>query len=285
MRFLGVTTLLFTDGQTSFMTDGFFTRPGGFLCLALGRKIAPDVNIITGCIKRAGIDRLVAVMPLHSHYDHAMDAPEVALQTGATLLGSESTANIGRGWGLPEKQIEVVIPGETYRFGDFKLTFIRSVHVPLRVNVSRRGTEITDPLVPPVAALDYKVGEVYSLHIEHPLGRMLIHGSAGFVPGALQDISADIVFLSIGGLGHLDHQYKEAYFNEVVEAVGATRIVPLHYDDFTIPLDQPLRSLPRLLDDVEVAFDFLIEKTKEHPNLEMEMCPVWDEVVIFSLVL
>jgi hypothetical protein len=37
-----------------------------------------------------------------------MDAPEVAKRTGAMLLGSESTANIGRGWGLPEEQIRVV---------------------------------------------------------------------------------------------------------------------------------------------------------------------------------
>ena len=169
VRFLGVTTLLFSDGRTCVMTDGFFTRPGGFLKIALGVKIKPDRDVIKRCLQKAGVERLSAVMPLHSHYDHAMDSPEVARQSGAVLLGSESSANIGRGWGLPEAQIEVVTPGEVYRFGDFSLTFIRSAHVPMRVNVSRGGTEIREPLVPPSSPLDYKVGQVYSLHIQHPM--------------------------------------------------------------------------------------------------------------------
>jgi L-ascorbate metabolism protein UlaG (beta-lactamase superfamily) len=117
VRFLGVTTLLISDGITSLMTDGFFTRPGGFFKIAVGRKIVPDRQVIARCLQKARVDRLAAVMPLHSHYDHAMDAPEVARLSGARLLGSASTANIGRGWGLPEAQIEVVTPGRPIASG------------------------------------------------------------------------------------------------------------------------------------------------------------------------
>ena len=55
---------------------------------------------------------VAAVIPLHAHYDHAMDAPEVARRTGALLLGSESSANVARGWGLPERQIQVAKLGQ-----------------------------------------------------------------------------------------------------------------------------------------------------------------------------
>jgi L-ascorbate metabolism protein UlaG (beta-lactamase superfamily) len=282
VRFLGVTTLLFSDGRTSLMTDGFFTRPGGVLKIALGRKIRPDRDVIRRGLRKAGVDGLSAVIPLHSHYDHAMDSPEVAQQTGATLLGSESSANIGRGWGLPEAQIEVVIPGKAYHFGDFTLTFIETAHVPLRVNVNRGGTEIEEPLVPPVPPLDYKVGQVFSLHIQHPLGKVLVHGSAGFVPGALEGLSAEFVCLSIGGLAHLEQEYKETLFNEVVQKTGASRVIPLHYDDFTKPLEKPMRLMPRILDDVGVSLDFLVEKVEAQPELELQLLPAWQEVVIFS---
>ena len=67
----------------------------GTAALLLG-KIAPDVDAIERGLARNGVDeQLAAVFPVHSHYDHAMDAPEVARRTGALLLGSESTANIG----------------------------------------------------------------------------------------------------------------------------------------------------------------------------------------------
>ena len=282
VRFLGVTTLLFTDGKTGLMTDGFFTRPGGFLKIALGVKIKPDGYVIKRCLKKAGIEQLSAVMPLHSHYDHAMDSPEVAQQSGAVLLGSDSSANIARGWGLSESQIEVVTPGEVYHFGDFSLTFIRSAHVPMRVNISRGGTEIVEPLVPPAALLDYKVGQVYSLHIRHPMGNMLVHGSAGFVPGALEGYSAEVVYLSVGGLAHTERAYKETLFNEVVAASGASRVITLHYDDFTRPLEREVRLIPRLLDDVKVSLDFLVEKVEAQAGLELQLLPAWEGVEVFG---
>ena len=282
VHFLGVTTLLFSDGETSLMTDGFFTRPGGLFKIALGSKINPDRDLIQRGLQRAGVERLAAVMPLHSHYDHAMDSPEVARQTGATLLGSESSANLGRGWGLPKSQIEVVVPGKAYRFGDFSLTFIESRHVPMRANIFRGGTEIVKPLVPPVPPLDYKMGQVYSLHIEHPLGNLLVQGSAGFVPGALVSLPADVVFLSVGGLAHLEREYKQALFDEVVGATKASRLVPLHYDDFSRPLEEPLRLIPKILDDVGSSLDFMIEQATAQPGLELQLLPAWEEVLVFE---
>ena len=89
------TALLFSDGETQWMTDGWFSRPGP-LRILLG-KIGPDLQAIDRGLAANEVLELDAVLPLHSHYDHAMDAPEVAKRTGALLLGSESTANIGRG--------------------------------------------------------------------------------------------------------------------------------------------------------------------------------------------
>jgi L-ascorbate metabolism protein UlaG (beta-lactamase superfamily) len=123
---------------------------------------------------------------------------------------------------------------------------------------------------------------VYSLHIVHPLGKLLVHGSAGFVPNALVDFSADIVFLSVGGLAHLEREYKQTLFDEVVAATGVSRLVPLHYDDFSRPLEEPLRLIPKILDDVVTSLDFLVEKAAAQPGLELQLLPAWEEVVAFD---
>jgi len=98
VSWLGNTNVLVTDGETAILTDAWFTRPSD-LEILFGR-IGPDLGAIDRALERAEIEQLAAVIPVHSHFDHAMDAPEVAERTGAMLVGSESTANIGRGWGL-----------------------------------------------------------------------------------------------------------------------------------------------------------------------------------------
>ena len=65
------------------------------------------------------IDRLAAIIPVHSHYDHAMDVGIVANRSSAVVLGSESTANIARGANLPVDQYQILANGETRKFDLF----------------------------------------------------------------------------------------------------------------------------------------------------------------------
>jgi len=189
------------------------------------------------------------VLVLHSHYDHAMDAPEVALRTGGLLVGSPSTEQVGLGWGMPASRIVVPEPGVPLDFGDFAVTFIESQHLPHGMAM---GT-IDQPLEPPASPFDYKVGKTYILHIKHPRGSLAIAGSAGFVPGMLADYRADTVLLGIGGLGGMDESYRADYLREVLGALRPSNVFPIHYDDFTRPLSQPIAAMPTFLDDVETA--------------------------------
>jgi len=254
VTFLGVASLLLDDGETALMTDGFFSRPP-LVKVVLG-KVAPDLERIDAVLARAGVDRLAAVLPVHTHYDHAMDSAVVADRTGADLVGGESTAYVGRGGGLPAERIRVATPGEPMTYGGFTLTLVESHHCP----PDRFPGEITAPVVPPVKAGAYKCGEAWSILVEHASGASaLLQGSAGYVEGALAGRRADVAYLGVGQLGVQSEAYIRAYWAETVQAVGARRVVLTHWDDFFRPLDRELRALPYLGDDLHVTMRVLDE--------------------------
>lgn len=237
LTWLGVTAVLIRDGENAILIDPFFTRPEGLWRLLGNRRIAPDETRIAEGLAALGVERLDAVLVSHSHFDHAMDAGVVSRLTAARLFGSPSTLQIGRGAGLDEAQLQAVVPGTPYRVGSFTLRFIDSRHAG--ATGGRPTGEITSPLVPPATYLDYRLGGTYSLLVEHPQGNVLHHGSAGFIPAALAPYKADVALLGIALIEDLPR-----YLAETVDAVGARRVIPTHWDDFTRPLSEPLQPFP-----------------------------------------
>ena len=287
VRFTGTSTLLFSDGETSWMVDGWFSRPGP-LALLQG-TIAPDLAAIEGGLARNHVDRLAVVIPVHSHFDHAMDAPEVARRTGAILLGSESTANIGRGWGLSEDQIQIAIDRQPVQFGRFTLTLIETNHFefpdPAVREQALSNPKISVPLVPPVAPFDYRLGKAYAIHVRHPKGTWLIQASAGFRPGGLEGFEADVLFLGIGGLGTQTSDYRESYWRETVIPSGARHVIPIHWDSLTGPIEGEftgeVRGASILSGGLEHTRSFLEKKLAEEGSLRMTTLPRYEEVVLF----
>lgn len=252
--FLGVSTILLDDGDSAVLTDGFFSRPG-LLRMRFGR-LRPDRARIDDGLRLAGTGRLDAVFVVHSHYDHALDAPEVAAMTGARLIGSPSTRNIARGQGFPDDRFQPVVTGEPFTIGRFTLTALPARHSPGDLAPGR----IERPLRLPVRATDYRTGDCYTLHVRHGERELLVHASAHSLPGALDGYGADTVYLGIGALGKQDESFREEYWARLVTATGARRVVPVHWDDFFRPLDRPLRPFRAFLDDFTATMDFLTRK-------------------------
>lgn len=287
VRFTGTSTLLFSDGETAWMVDGWFSRFGARELLR--GEIAPDPEAIELGLARNGSPRLAVVIPVHSHFDHAMDSPEVARRTGAILLGSPSTANIARGVGLPEAQIRLAVDREPVAFGRFEITLIETRHFEFPDPAVRKQAledpEIESPLVPPVGAFAYRLGTPYAIHVRHPLGRFLVQGSAGWVPGGFEGFEADVVFLGIGGLGTQTADYRETYWRETVATTGAKRVIPIHWDSLMGPIEGPFTGEKRfatlLSGDGERTLDFLKTKEAAIPELRFTTLPRYDPVVLF----
>jgi L-ascorbate metabolism protein UlaG (beta-lactamase superfamily) len=276
VTFLGTTSALISDGETTLMTDGYFSR------VAIGKSpeswvIRPDIPAIDSALQSLPPGRIAAVFVVHSHFDHAMDAPVVAQRTGALLVGSASTANVGRGLGLPEKQMLVVSPGDQLQFGQFKVHFYRSKHFPLDEPLASAmlGNTIDSPLVPPVRFDAYKEGTTFSILFEHPRGNLLLHGSAGYLPGALAGVKADAILLGTGGLGDLPREEQEAYYREVVLATGAKQVFPVHWDVMSTPYSAPL--VPDT--DFQPAMRFLTEMNATR-GVQLALLPKGEPVVL-----
>src|SRR3954453_3544798 len=124
----GVTTLLIDDGASAVMTDGFFSRPslleGGL------RRLSPSGPRIDGCLSRLGVHQLQAVLPVHTHFDHAMDSAVVAERTHAPVVGGASAVAVGRGGGLAQERLISVTPGEPVALGAYDVTLIEAEHCP-----------------------------------------------------------------------------------------------------------------------------------------------------------
>ena len=267
---MGVATLLVDDGSSALMTDGYFSRPN--LARVAAGKVSPSPARVDGCLARAEVSRLEAVIPVHTHIDHVMDSALVADRTGARLVGGESAANVGRGYGLPDDRIVVASSGEPIQLGAYDVTLIESHHCP----PDRFPGVIGEPLVPPVRVSAYRCGEAWSTLVHHRQSgrRLLIQGSAGFVKGALADQRADAVYLSVGQLGLHPRSYLVDYWTETVLAVGARRVILIHWDDFFRPLSKPLRALPYAGDDLDVSIRIL-DELAARDGIALHMPTVW----------
>jgi len=258
VTWLGVSTLLFDDGETQILIDGFFSRPS-LSDIVLRRPVDNDAATINYAMNEFRMRRLAAIIPVHSHFDHAMDVGAVANRSSASILGSASTAQVARGAGVPEDQITVVKVATSFEFGNFRVTMRPTGHAPIgwRGSVPLAGV-IDAPLTMPQPISAWRMGGGYTIIIEHPQGTALVQGSAAYKKYELQDIAADVVFLGVGQLDSLGRKYAELYWQHTVTTTGSHSVYPIHFDDFTQPFGEVILP-PKIVDNFEKTAKWLTE--------------------------
>lgn len=283
--FLGTSSMGWTDGKSTWLVDGFFSRqPIAEVILSrLNVNESQVTAVATNMFKLLKMPPVLAgIAVAHSHYDHSMDAPFLTRQYGGQVAGSESTAQIALGQQLPASQVQVIPENALLAFGEFQIEFRKSAHAPTGFT----GGFNTKPVELPAHALQFKEGISYSFVVSHPaMGDKpfaLIQPSAGFLPGQNRGLIVDTVFLGTGGLGKLSDEYIAQYWQEMVVNTQAKKVYLIHWDDFTLPLLsdgklQSLKPMPGVLDNFPRSLELLTIFAKRD-SIELQVVDAWQMV-------
>lgn len=266
LKYLGTAGWEITNGTTTILVDPYLSRingpapPGG----GSGHPIAgdtrraykwsdiatPDIAAIDAHIQQADF-----VLVTHTHYDHILDVPHIALKTRATVIGTESTENVMRAYGVPEEQLITVRGGEDYQFQGFSLKVIPSIHSPL--DHKHYFSSATAPLgmkAPLTLGQIHPEGGTLAYLIRFPGHQILAFGGMNFIEREIAGLEPDIVLMGAGASRKEIYDYTGRLMRDLhYPAV----VLPTHWDNFLVPYEasqQPaLEALQSFLKEIAVA--------------------------------
>ncbi|NNE03980.1 MAG: MBL fold metallo-hydrolase [Eudoraea sp.] len=238
LKYFGTAGWQITDGNITVLIDPYISR----VKLGTGPGISPEDTRKT--VARSDrfvsdtllIDSLITkadfILAHHSHFDHLADVPYIAKKTGAKVIGTETTCNILRAYGIPNEQLYPVKGGEDYLFENFSVRVLPSIHSALNNKHyidSRTYTEIPEA---PLRVSEFIEGGSLMFLARFANHTVLTMGSMNFVERELVGQHPDILLAGVNrsqlGL------YK---YNERLLAVTnyPKVIIPTHWDNFRLP--------------------------------------------------
>jgi L-ascorbate metabolism protein UlaG (beta-lactamase superfamily) len=233
-------------------TAGFAIEHRGFVVLidpyvtrasipSLLVSLRPDTSAIARYVPRAD-----AIVIGHTHFDHCLDVPEIAMRTGAIVFGSRSAATLCRAAGVPADRVDVVerasgsSPVER-EVGPFSMRFIPSAHSRLLLGRVPAPGDIADCDDVPLRASGYRCGAVFGVEIR-VAGRTLYHlGSAELVDANVSAMHVDLLLMCVAGWTS-----SRALPERVMHRLGPGAVLLSHWDNFLRPIREPARMLPAM---------------------------------------
>ncbi len=235
IRWLGTAGYALRYRGRTLLVDPFVSRPR--LWRLASTRLRPDAAAIARHVPEADF-----IACGHSHFDHLMDAPEIARRTGAHLLGSASTAAVGRASGLSEDRItEIPAEGAVHDCGPFRVRFIPSLHGRLYGDRIPAPGTIHANVRLPARVWNYRMGGAFGLLIEAGGRRIYHNGSADLVDAEIEGERADVLLVGLAL-----RQNTRDYLPRLAGLLGPKLLVPTHYDAFFAPLEAEFRVLPNV---------------------------------------
>ena len=256
VRWLGVAGFSISSDGTTLLHDPFFSRPG--MLATLFSRYHPAESVLTPLLAGGSpapeLAGASAILIGHSHYDHLGDAPWLAQRTGAALVGSLTTGNIARGYGLAAGDFRLANPGDTLRLGPFRVRVIESRHAEVLFGRVPFEGEVTEPESGPIHAFSFPLGDARFYLVTHePSGLQILTTSSAnrFAPAleALREEGVTVDLLLAAPQGR-----DERYAHDLVAAVRPRLVVSHHFDSFFVALDDPEAAAPSDPEDL-LAFE------------------------------
>lgn len=266
LKYLGTAGWEISDGSTIILIDPYLSRingpapPGGGSGHSLAgdtRKAyawsdlaTPDEAAIDAHIQRADF-----VLVTHTHYDHILDVPHVALKTRATVIGTESTANVLRAYGVPEEQLVTVRGGEDYQFKSFSLRVIPSIHSPLdHKHYFSSATAPAGMKAPLTLQQIHPEGGTLIYLIRIGAHQILAFGGNNYIEREIMGLEPDVALIGAGASRKDIYDYSGRLMRDLhYPAI----VLPTHWDNFLAPFDvsqQPaLDALQSFIQEIAAA--------------------------------
>lgn len=229
LRLTGAAGLRISYKDATVLVDPYYTRIGQWDML-FGQAVTDKAAVRRHAKK---FNSQTSMVIGHTHFDHAVDVPELAKYVRGPIVGSRSLACLMSAFGMT-RRVTVCEGGETVPLAaDIRVTLIPSQHGKVMFGRVPYPGDITDAVNPPCKAAQYKVGKVFMPKLDIG-GKTFLHaGSAGFVEEALIGHSCDVVFLCVPGWKRMAH-----YPEKLLEITGAKTVVLFHHHDFFRHVEQ-----------------------------------------------
>lgn len=263
-----------TDGKTTVYVDPYFSRLrtvkvfGNTFPAPASDDRRPVVRYDDVPVSdTATIDRHVTkanyILISHSHFNHCMDMPYIAKKTGATVIGTESTANLARASGVPDRQVIPVQGGEDYEFGDISLRAIPSLHSSLVIPSPYTlfdncryfdGRRVPSDLQSPPKLKDFVEGGTLAYLIRIGGHRIAVLCSMNYIEREMQGLDPTIALVPASAWRLQVHQYTR----RLMRALGnPPTVIATHWDKQVSPYganqDAELKQAQTFVQEVQAA--------------------------------
>ncbi len=257
--FLGVSSFVFSDGQTDLVFDGLCSRPT-IPDLILNRS-GTDTERVDTCLSKAKSENVQAVFVAHSHFDHIMDAPYIARKASSLFYGSKQSVTIAQSKGVPASQTKQLRHKVPIEIRPFRVTAFDTGHIKTPLPAFDFRSTREDGWQPPKHPLLYPTGTAFSFLVEHKGTRVLLVPSGRADDGVFSGVRAETLILSVGLLSRQDDVQAavEKLWRNTVQTIGAHRVHLVHWDDPTSELTENLGYAPPFLDRPKTAIDIIVK--------------------------
>lgn len=231
IQYLGTAGFVISDGGRTLVLDPYVSRPG--LLTTLTRPLVPDTALIRRLIPKAD-DVLIG----HSHYDHILDGPDLCKQTGARLIGSRATFQVGLAAGLPPTQMVATDGHEDISSGSWTVRGLPSRHGKIFGRIPFPGDMTAPPPWPPRMS-DLRHGLVLNWLVDTGGLKVMHIDSADFIDQELAGHRCDVLCLCAIG-----RQARPNYVRDVIRHLKPTWVIPCHWDTMITPVETEPDLLP-----------------------------------------
>lgn len=306
VQFMGVSNLSITDGDSTILLDGFFTRRSALFSYCK-HGMNSDESAVGHYIEKTQIPHIDALLTSHAHFDHILDSSTVLKifntqdrlkhRVPTTVYGSEESISFIRNqWdenaiksdtNLVTPLFEKLKNGNRYTVGNFQIQALETPHVRkngakmfvenlftcFRGGSFKKVTPNFSFLISTKSQNNFNNDTNQSLR--QP--KILVIPSANIRKGDLEGVDADVVFL---GIGLLKPEDVQGYWDNTIKVVNAKLVIPIHWDNFYKPLTKRLTSGPNLLLHTDRVVAKLYELAEGKVGTDIAFMPVLEYVTL-----